>query len=109
MLLVMISLWVYVCFIVHVMDGPEFTRRWRAQEKLHHVRADRGVKRQWIVGMSANNDKSDIQVGVETRVFCLCFCFRKPHGRYASTIICVYMLQYLCMYLVTHNRAIWHW
>ena len=105
MLLVMISLWVYGCFIVHVMDGPEFTRRWRAQEKLHHVRADRGVKRQWIVGMSANNDKSDIQVGVETRVF----CFRKPHRRYASTFICVYMLLYLCMYLVTHNRAIRPW
>ena len=70
------------------MDGPEFTRRWRAQEKLHHVRADRGVKRQWIVGMSANNDKSDIQVGVETGV--LFVCFRKPHQRYASTFVLCY-------------------
>ena len=46
MLLVMISLWVYVCHLAQIMDGPEFTRRWRAQEKLHHVRADRGMKRQ---------------------------------------------------------------
>lgn len=48
------------------MTGPEFAKRWRAQESL--LRSEAAVaqrrSRQKIIGMSANNDGPDVQARI---------------------------------------------
>lgn len=48
--------------MVPVMDGPEFTRRWRTRELSGQVPRGREGCRQKIIGMSANNDSPDVEV-----------------------------------------------
>ena len=55
-----------------VMDGPEFTQRWRVREAKGQLSPSRRGFRQKIIGMSANGEAPEIQVdGGVHRCFCL--------------------------------------
>ena len=59
--------------------------------------------------MSANNDKSNIQVDVETRVFCFLFLFWEILSALRFDFcLCLYATVSVYV-LVTHNRAIRPW
>ena len=60
-------------YIFAVMDGLEFTQRWRVREEKNQVSPSRRGSRQKIIGMSANSEATEIQVNGGVN---LCYSYR---------------------------------